>query len=82
MKNTQNNRLMAAKVPVLEEWAARLDPASPKLAAYFRQTAEWIRKGLEHGTGFDGWDAGRTEKKVDTMLEIAQLLLQEWEEAR
>lgn len=77
MRNTQNNRIVAAKIPTLEKWAKDLEPASPALAAFFRQTADWIRRSLEHGTGFDGYGTGRIEKKVDTMLEMAQILLDE-----
>jgi hypothetical protein len=79
VKNTQNNRLMAAKIPLLEGWAAKLGPVSPGLAAYFHETADWIRRSLEHGTGFDGFGAGRTEKKTDTMIEIADILMKEWD---
>lgn len=74
--------MMAAKIPVLEGWATKLDPVSPGLAAFFHEVADWIRRSLEHGTGFDNFGAGRTEKKVDTMIEIADILMKEWDVQR
>lgn len=76
-----NKRDIRQEVPVrakeLRDWAIRLDPASPALAKFFREQADYIESKV---AVYDSWGATMMMGKVNGLTAAASTLLEEWQQ--
>lgn len=70
-----NDRMMLPKIKALMDFSECLAPASPALAAYFKDQADFLqsRLGDFNMHGILVW-----ESKVNALAEAATVLLDEW----
>jgi hypothetical protein len=74
-----NKKDIRLEVPVrakeLRDWAVKLDWASPALAKFFREQADYIESA-----NYDSWGATMMMGKVNGLTAAAFVLLEEWKQ--